>query len=90
METEIVSALEQSTGENGCVESKEIIGGCRNKELNNIYSSPNINRVIKSVRIKQPGNSRLTWQDKMDLKEGDGKVWIGFIWFGIGTNDEHL
>jgi hypothetical protein len=37
----------------------EVIGGCRklhNEELHNLYSSPNIIRMIKSRRKRWPGN----------------------------------
>jgi hypothetical protein len=71
----------------------EVTRGCRklhNEELNNLYSSPSIIRMIKSRRIlvgKSKGNRplgkpRCRWVDniKMDLREIG---WYGMDWFEL-------
>jgi hypothetical protein len=44
--------------------------------------------VGKSEGKRPPGRSRRRWLDniKMDLREIDGVIWIGLIWFRIGTS----
>jgi hypothetical protein len=36
------------------------------------------------------GRSRCRWDDKMDLKEQEGKGWIGFFWLRTGTHGGNL
>jgi hypothetical protein len=71
-----------------------------NEELNDIYSSPNIIRVIKSRRrdayrvlVVKPegkrslGRPRRRWEDNIKLQRsgmGEG-AWTGLIWYRIGT-----
>jgi hypothetical protein len=53
----------------------EIIGGWRklhNKELHNLYSSPNIIRMIKSRRVRRTGHLAL-----MEEKRNAYSVWVG-------------
>jgi hypothetical protein len=38
------------------LQERELIGGWRKEELHNLYSSPNIFRVIKSQRMGYAGN----------------------------------
>jgi len=49
-----------------------------NKELNNIYSSPNIVRVIKSRRMRWAGHVALM---------GTGEVCTGFWWKNLREGD---
>jgi hypothetical protein len=60
------------------------------RNFSNIYSSPDVNRVIKSVRIKRQETLGLHGRIKRIFKKEDGKVWIEFIWLGIRKNDELL
>jgi hypothetical protein len=61
----------------------EVTGECRklhNKELNEIYASPNIVRVIKSRKMRWAGHVAL-W--------GRREVYTGFWWGNLGERD-HL
>ena len=52
----------------------EVTGKCRklqNEELNDLYSSPNIIRVIKSRRMRKAGHVSV-W--------GRGEAYTGFWW----------
>ena len=73
----------------------------QNEKLNNLHSSPNTIRVIKSRRMRWAGHVACMgrgqvytkfWEDKvkMDLQEVGLGAWTGLIWLRIGTGDEHL
>jgi hypothetical protein len=82
----------------------EVTGECskrQNEELNNLYSSPNITRVIKSRRKKWVGHVAgmgertgvyrvLGGNVKLDLQEVGLGEWNVLMWFRIGAGDEHL
>jgi hypothetical protein len=54
---------------------EEVTGEWRklqNEELNDLYSSPNIVRVIKSRRMR--------WAGHVACMEGERRVYIGFCW----------
>jgi hypothetical protein len=69
------------------------LGRLHNEELYDLYSSPNIMRVIKSRRMRLAGHlarmgrplgrPRRRWEEdiKIDLQE----TWVGLIWLRIGT-----
>jgi hypothetical protein len=60
-----------------------------NEELRNLYSSPNIIRMIKSRRMRwtwhvaRMGTKRNAYRILMTKPEG--MVWNGSIWLKIGT-----
>ena len=61
----------------------EVAGEWRNlhnKELNDLYSSPNIVRVVKSGRMRWAGNVART---------GEGQAYTGFRWGQVRERD-HL
>ena len=75
-----------------------------NEGLNDVYTSPNIIRVIKSRRMRWTGNVARTgerpvaytilgrWEEniEMDLEEVGCSEWNGFMWLRIGTGGGHL
>jgi len=50
----------------------------RNEELNDLYSTPNIVRVIKSIRLRWAGHVALC---------GRGEVYTGFWWGNLRERD---
>ena len=51
-----------------------------NEELNDLYSSPNIARIIKSRRMRWLGHV---------ARMGKGEAWTGFWWGNLRVSD-HL
>jgi hypothetical protein len=61
----------------------EVMGECRklhNEELNDLYCSPNIVRVIKSIRMRWAGHV---------ARMGRGEAYTGFWWGNLRERD-HL
>jgi hypothetical protein len=49
--------------------------------------------LVERPKGRRPlGKPRRRWEDniKIDLLEGDGEAWIGFIWLKIGKSEELL
>jgi hypothetical protein len=56
----------------------EVTGEWRNEELNDLYSSPNIVRVIKSRRMRWAGHV---------ARMGRGEAYSGFWWGNMRESD---
>jgi hypothetical protein len=74
-----------------------------NEELRDLYSSPNIIRIIKSRRMRwtghvaRMGRRRTAWKDVGEwiilgwiLERWDGVMWTGLVWLRVGTGGEFL
>jgi hypothetical protein len=58
----------------------------RNEELNNLYYSPNIVRVIKSRRIKWAGYVGRLGEGRVVLRVLVGNLWEGDHWGDPGVD----
>jgi hypothetical protein len=59
-----------------------------NEEFNDLYSSPNIVRVVKSRRMRRAGHVRMLL--RWIFRKWDVGAWTGLSWLRIGTSVGHL